>query len=134
MWAGLRAEQAVAFWPQLLPLVEKGLEHGRGEFTANDVLQKLAEREMQAWVVFDNDIQALVITEIRYFPAYKVLNVFLAAGSMIDEWFPYLEEVIEPFGGEKKALEIGAYCRPGMVRLLEKRGWEKAYTVMRKRL
>lgn len=133
MWAGLKPEQVSDDWGRLKPFVEKGLARSRGEYTAEDVLIKIAHREMQLWAVFhDEGLQAIVITEILYFPNLKTANLFLAAGQGMAHWGKYLEEVIEPWAKSRGCVELSGFCRAGMAKTLEKRGWTPAYTVMRK--
>ena len=78
---GIQPREVEALWPNLSPLIERGLRFAGGCFGLADVQHSLIEGRRQLWVTSPALDCALVTEQIDY-PLKRVLHVFLVAGRL----------------------------------------------------
>lgn len=123
-------EDTEYFFDQAAPLIAKALKYADGELTVWDVKKLVQEGLMQLWIGYDGDeAETVMVTEISLFPAKKVVRVVALAGRIA----PYLHvwELVKEWAVMNGAVEIEAWCRPAMTRLLRRYGFTKRYEVVR---
>lgn len=113
---------------ELQKRLAKALKIGGDTYTPADLAAAVKEGRMQAW----QEGQSVVITEVIGYPQKRVLNVFLAVGSM-DEVMS-IQPQIEAFGRQH-----GCYClrmsgRKGWSKVLPKHGWKPSYVTFERAL
>lgn len=103
-------------WPQVAPLIEKGLEYAGGCFGLEDVRQSLTLHRRQLWV--DGlDVRCVLVTEPIDYPLKRVLHVFLVAGRLPRDWRD-LWRGIERWAAAQGCSDIEIRGRPGWIRRL----------------
>lgn len=108
--------------------IEAALEHNGGTHLFEDVVEALQEGRMQLWPA----PSGCLVTEIQVYPRKRVLNVFLAGGTLdqLDDMTADVSRWAQAQGCDFATM----YGRPGWARVLDKRGWTHLFTVMRKEL
>ena len=136
-WKGIQGHEIYGdWWKKIAPWLLKGCEQGR-EFTALDIGRACADRTMQLWIVYEKETEevvAVVVTEIMDYPSLKTCLVNLLVGERMSEWVHYLEDVLEPWAREQGCKTIRGWCREGLMRILEPRGWEFGRVLLEKKL
>ena len=119
------------FWDQVIPFVDKALEHGHGEFEAEDIHEALLSKDMQLWVIYEepeNNIVLAVVTQIINYPKIKVCRIVTLGGESHLLWEKKLF-ILEEWARENGCVRMEAYCRDGLQRKLNKLGYEKLYNL-----
>ena len=133
---GVPSSSVEEIWPRVEHLIKKGLEHGRGELDATDVLKFLIERVMQLWVVMDMLEDKPVMagcTEIVNYPRKKVCRAVVLGGDSIVEWMKHVEG-IEEWARTKDCDHMDAFVRKGLAKKMAKIDYKQEYVVLGKDL
>lgn len=130
-WSGILAHEVPAVWPGVKPFIEKALVRAAGEYEAADILTALLERQMQLWMVHDDRLRAVVVTEVHTFPRKKFATVVLMAGDSLSEWINLFDDVLARWARERGCTEVRGFCRPGLERVLD---WKRQYVVLGKEI
>lgn len=106
----------------------KALKIGGETHNPADIAVAVKEGRMQAW----QNGQSVVITEVIGYPQKRVLNVFIAVGSL-DEVMA-IQPQLEAFGREH-----GCYClrmagRKGWTKVLPNHGWKPSHVTFERAL
>jgi hypothetical protein len=130
-WRMLTVEQlpAVASW--LLPLYDKAIAHSKGDWTLEDALRLFVNSQHLLYLLYDNGcVIAFIQGQFVYYPQRTVFLVTLAAGKLLQ----YADSIktLESTVAAQGAVEIEAWCRPSMERLLRRMGFKHKYNVVRK--
>ena len=123
-------------WPRVEHLIKKGLEHGRGELDATDVLKFLIERVMQLWVVMDMLEDKPVMagcTEIVNYPRKKVCRAVVLGGDKIVEWMKHVTG-IEAWARAQDCDHMDAFVRKGLAKKMAQIDYKQEYVVLGKDL
>lgn len=135
---GIQASDAVAYWPVIKPFVQRALNEGRGELTADDVIRLVTDRSAQLWVIMLGEqprVVGVMVTELVTYPSGKsVCRVILLSGEVMDEWGGSVTEQLGDWARAKGAISLEAYTRPGMVKKMKANGWSETYRVIEKGL
>jgi hypothetical protein len=131
----LQPSEALKHWPQISELLFKVLEHGQGESTLTDYMQKILNNYAQCWVVVDEqyNIVGAGLTEFMQYKQHKTLHIIAFSGSNFEEQskvFP----TVEQFARDTGCARIEMWGRKGWITQLPKYvpGWKEAYVVMSK--
>lgn len=133
-WAGLTPEVAQDHWPEIESILEPAMRKNRSDFRPEDILLGVKEKRYQLWVVFDDRIRAVVVTEILKFPVRKVCFVLVLAGRDLNEWIHLLEAVLMPWSKAEGCVKIRGLPRKGLGPILSARGWKTTRLVMERDL
>ena len=132
---GISSNDVVNLWCDVEKYVIKALEHSEGELDENDVLEHLVKQAMQLWVIYDEDtkeIKTAMITEIMQYPKKRFCRFVGLAGESEVDWLEgdYLG-VVERWAASIGCDGVESLVRPGMVKLMGKVGYHKAYDSLR---
>lgn len=133
-WSGIMAEHAERAWPRLRSFVERAIARGNGEYLADDILDAVKARKMQLWAVRDDEIRAVVVTEVLEYPRSRKLGVVGVAGEGMRDYLHLLPEVLEAYAKEQGCTSVRAGGREGWVRALAVYGYERTATIVEKDL
>lgn len=125
------SHQVLDCWAEVEPILNKSLRRTDQGFSAEDVLTRLQNQDMQLWWIPG---YAVAITQINVLPQFKTLAVVHVAGEQMDLWFENLMSVLEEFGRGNDCKYAEEFGRPGWKKVGEKLGWKPVYQVMRKTL
>lgn len=112
---------------RIQPFVESALEGSDGKFTVYDIFLCLIHKEMQLWVITEQEndqLQAVIITQVITYPAKKVLLILIVAGVKFDEWSHTLPH-FKLFAKDHACDAIEFYGRPGWEPKVKPLGFKK---------
>lgn len=104
---------------ELKKRLNKALKIAGETHTPQDLSEAVKEGRMQAW----QNGQSVVVTEVVGYPQKRVLNVFLAVGTL-DEVMP-IQPQLEEFGRQHGCYCIRMQGRKGWTKVLPNYGWEQ---------
>ena len=109
---------------QAVPLLRKALKHANGELTEYHIYRFVQAGLMQLWVGYERgEVAAVMVTEIADYPLKRVVRVLALAGKTAP--FEDTFERIKLWAAENGAVELEAYCRPAVTRLIRRWGFFK---------
>lgn len=123
-------EDVEYFFDQAAPLLQKALKYADGELTVWDIKRLIGKGLMQLWLgVQQGEVETVMVTEIADYPAKRIVRVVALAGRIS----PYLHvfEMIKEWAVVNGAVELEAWCRPAMSRLLRRYGFSKRHEIVR---
>ena len=106
--------------------IEAALEYSGGTHDFDDIVQMVKSGQLQFWPAED----ACAITEILTYPKKKVLHIFLAGGNM--ETIVDMNRSAEYFAKLNDCDGMSIAGRKGWAKVLSKKGYTTAYTVLKK--
>lgn len=128
-----------AIWKYVEDLLEKPVELNLGEFTLEDIKDRLLKNDMQLWIAASTSekIFAVGVSEVVVYPREKRLRMVLvgARENRLDEWIDVIFEPESPMlewckkSGIKRMESTG---RDGWTKVLRDYGFKKYYTVLTK--
>lgn len=104
--------------------IEAALEYNGGCYSFDDVAQGIMEGRMQLWAGPDG----CAVTEILMYPQRKLLNLFLAGGSM--EQLLDMEKDAITWAKAQGCDGLSLSGRKGWTRALKERGWNTLHTTL----
>lgn len=128
---GVPAHVARTVESSILPYIERCLKKGKEHrWNAQDVLDRIYSRDMQLWVVSDDGLKGVIVTEILEHPRCKEMNIFVYNGNLKCDWRQHLDELCE-WAKEQGCQAVSTTTRRGFVKVL---GWEARQTYVVKGL
>ena len=117
-------ESVLQAWVMVRSFVELALMQGLGEHEPEDVFEALHSGKAQLWLAtdFDKAIQGIAVTEVITYPGRKVCNLWLVAGTELNQWQGGLRH-IESWALAQGCDLLQATCRPGAARKAERLGF-----------
>jgi len=127
---GIPALNFMYVWEMVEHKILQALKYGDGKFTLQDIFMAIKAKDMQLWVIVDNDdyIHAVAVTQIIYYPSKKVMLFVIVSGVKFDNWVHLLPHFIL-FAKEHDCDSIEFYGRPGWEKKVEQLGFNKIHTV-----
>jgi len=119
-------------WNDVVPLIEKALQHAEGELVPDDIKKHLDTSELRLWVALENkDVIAAMVTEIVQYPRKKIVRVITLAGKDMSMWYDFLP-MLEGYAIRSGCSSLEAWTRKGMTRKLK--DWKHSYDIITKDL
>lgn len=126
-----------AIWKYVEDLLEKPVELNLGEFTLEDIKDRLLKDDMQLWIAASTSekILAAGVSEVVVYPREKRVRIVLigARENRLDEWIDTCFEPSSPFFNWCKdigAKRVESTGRDGWTKVLRDYGFKKYYTVL----
>jgi hypothetical protein len=130
---GVPCDAVPQIWPLVCDWVEEALERGSIQ-TADEVLEKIKNREYQLWLIDDGEPAGAFVTCIATGGRASELVVVCLGGRSMDRWLKAGEDVLSRFAREKGCRRIQMHGRPGWRRKLGSLGWKQKFVNMTKEL
>ncbi len=119
-----------SLWPEVEPLIAKGLKKSRGEYLPEDIYLALKKEYQHLLVTVENDvIIGACITEVIQYPRKKAMHVVLLGGARLNEWFEAVFEVVRQGAENIGADFIQTWGRKGFHKLKDRIGGKHTYDV-----
>jgi hypothetical protein len=132
----LTREEVVSHWPYLSDVFQKAMDHGQGESTLIDYLQKLLNYQAQAWVIEEEGVYTGAgLTEILNYTRHKTLHIILFTGNGFEKQHNTLT-IVEDFAKANGCIALETWGRAGWSKVLPKYipEMKEVYRVFRKDL
>ena len=128
----LEAEDIDLVWKDVVPLIEKALQHAEGELVPGDIKKHLDKGDLRLWVALEGkETIAAMVTEVIQYPRKKIVRVITLAGKNMDMWYDFLP-MIEGYAIRNGCSSLEAWSRKGMARKLK--DWKHSYDIITKDL
>lgn len=115
---------------EITPFLEKTLEYADGKYLIDDIYQSLKSKDMQLWVIYDNNgLLSFCITQITKYPRKNVLSMPFVGGVDIYRWI-HLTEIIKDFAKANQCDLLEGYARDGWLKALKPLGFKKSFSVI----
>jgi hypothetical protein len=123
---------AATVWKDVAPLLQKAIDKSQKDWSIDNILYHLQERNMQLWVwTEDYKIVAACVSQVIIYPNKKVCQLPFIAGKMMRNWLDCEQEVTK-WAKEQGCTQLEGFCRDGWLRVLMPRNWFKCWITMRK--
>ena len=134
--SGIPNDRIDDVWDSVKDFIEMGNSKSRQEMGIEDIYEKLINRDMQLWVLEDEEaeIVACLTTEIMIYPKKKTCRIVTLGGKNLDEWVEGLLHVIESWAIDNDCEAIETACRKGFTKKIMKFGYDHTYTILGKEL
>jgi len=126
-----------AIWKYVEDLLEKPVELNLGEFTLEDIKDRLLKNDMQLWIAASTSekILAAGVSEVVVYPREKRLRMVLvgARENRLDEWIDTCFEPESPlleWCKKNNIKRMESTGRDGWTKVLRDYGFKKYYTVL----
>tara|TARA_R100000353_G_C6374063_1_gene159936 strand:- start:51 stop:485 length:435 start_codon:yes stop_codon:yes gene_type:complete len=129
-------KDALWIWPEIEPLINKGLEHSSGEAEAEAFFLPIYQGQQQLWVGLDGTkgpIPTVLITEVLRFPIKTAMYVHVWATRSGYDYDPWVKafEAVKDSARTNGCEYIEARARKGLAKKLVTRdGWTEKQTVI----
>lgn len=131
-FSGVSPEAVQYVWPQVEPMIQRGLRHGQGDGTTSDALRhKVLVGDMVMWAFHRGvDIIAVVIFSVNQHATGKKLFVEMLAGREHKLWQHELMQLLLDYRDITGSMCIETSCRKGMAKKLSELGWREKSVIM----
>jgi len=113
--------------PQILPYLKVSEEWTSGRATADDILAFILSRQMQLWVVMDDqNIYGHLITEVKQYHQCKMFAIQYCAMEphVMEQVSDRMQELAEGYAKAAGCVGIEFTGRPGWSKVTKKYGYE----------
>lgn len=119
-------------WPKAETAIRKGLMHTGGDTASAGLLyREVLEGRAIMWAGHrDEEISLVIIFDIRLIGSRRMIFIKMLAGRDLAQWIEDGLYLLKDYAKIIGAEGIRASCRPGLARLLKRRGWKKKAVVM----
>ena len=131
-WRRVPADQLGAIWPQIEPIVARGLRHGQGDGTTTEHMRaRLLLGDSRVWVAYHGDeLLGGCIWSLRETDTGAKIWVDMLFGHELEVWLPSLMDIGKYVQEQTGARCIEGSCRIGLSRVLKRHGWKPKAVVM----
>ena len=133
------AEDIPYVWPQVKPLIDRGLNIADYEMTTSDYKDFLMSDSCVLFIgsLNDGDVKSIVVADVTEYPRTNVLQIHLwvtASGRDYQLWVDQFP-TIEDWGRDRGCTITTALCRKGLAKkLTQLSGWKEKSTLLTKQL
>lgn len=129
---GIHASKVDDVWNRIEHFTQAALDRTEGEMAINDVKQYVEDRDMQLWVICDEeDIVGALITEVLDFPRKKACRYVTLGGDLKDA-FPVIDQSISAWAKSLGCDRMELIGRRGWSRAIKNLGYNEAYVYVTK--
>jgi hypothetical protein len=129
-----KPEQIEGSWADMEELVQRSVDESKGTVTTEMLRQMLVAGEATAFATARNGrLVAILIVRVIEYATYKAARVIACAGKDLRGASKFAD-AFEAWALTNGAVEIEAWCRPVMVKLMKRFGYDAKFTVVTKDL
>lgn len=125
---GLQPQNIAEIWPLLKPAFDSFAERA-ADGEAHGYLADCLEARRQCWVVYDEGVRAVALTEVKT-GAIKSVEMTHCYGEGREDWQEVLVTELQKWARSIGAKHFRAVCRPGWVKFLKTMGLRETHRVM----
>lgn len=131
-WKNVEPQYATAVWQQVRPMVERGLRHGQGDGTTPEaMLGEILLGKFKLWAFLDGtEVIAIVVFRMMNYVTGKKIWIDMLAGDGSSKWADSLELLFNDLKDLTESMCVETSARPGLAKILKKRGWREKATIM----
>jgi hypothetical protein len=128
----MRPEGLVGVWPQVEPYLQRALRHGQGDETdAPHVLAALLQGISTMLVAHEDDeVFGAVIMRVSDHDTCRKIWLDFVIGRKMSRWIDQVEDFLREYMEIVDAKCVEGSCRPGIAKVLERRGHKRKAVIM----
>lgn len=117
-----------------MPMIERGLRHARGTMLLDEFRVMLLNGSATcfATIKYARIELMLVVLPVDY-ATYRVARILACSGRGLKEAAQFLD-ALEAWALTQGCVEIEGWCRPAMVRMAQRLGWQPKFTIISRNL
>jgi len=135
----IEPEDTGEMWTFVKDGVDKAMLHSDSVMKGEDFVPQLADGTVRLWAfISDKEVVGHMITQLIRYPRksfVRVLTMQCNGGENgmngMDLWGRFVP-IVEEYAAREGCVHLEAYTRKGMVRSLEKQGWENQFNIVTK--
>jgi hypothetical protein len=125
-----KPEQIEGSWPDMEELVQRSVDESKGTVTTEMLKAMLVAGEATAFATARNGrLVAILIVRVIEYATYKAARVIACAGKDLRGASKFAD-AFEAWALTNGAVEIEAWCRPVMVKLMRRFGYEEKFSIV----
>ncbi len=129
---GIWSTQIDETWNEVLPFVERALEHSYE--TPQRVYEFLKEKKAQLWVAKkDGAIVVVCVTQVSEYPKGNTCGIWICTGTGRADWQHHIR-TIEAWAKSNGCVAMRSEARMGWQRVLKPMGYEATHVTLEKAL
>lgn len=127
-------ELAMQHWDELYSFLKLGVDYSNGELDEVSVKNMVEDGDLLLSAVYDDNLLVAVVAFelLSFHTGKRVLNIQLAGGEKLDDWFHRMDEVSQLIAKARDCSEVYIVGRAGWQRKLKQLGFTTAHTVLHK--
>ena len=115
------------YWPSVESLIEAATARSNGRHSAATIKSALIDKQMQLWLVMNNCLNAVIVTELLTYPTgLKVCGFVIVTGENHQKWLRLAED-IKGWAKENGCERIEGWARPGWAKIT---GWKETHRLI----
>lgn len=126
---GITADAFEKWYPALKWAFDSFAERSQESDTAEDIAGQVIAKTSQCWIVWDNEVKAVALTEVKE-GREKSVTLTHCAGRNREEWQAALVEEIRNWAKHIGATRFATVNRPGWTPFLRGMGLRETHRVM----
>jgi len=129
--AYVNPEDIDSIWVVVEDYLQKAIDRNDGEELAADVYNRIVSGRYQLWVMYGQDIEAAIVTEVYETPQKRIFEIILLGGEHMKNWINDLESQMTLEAKSQKCDLIKIAGRRGWLKM---NGFKEKQTIMVKPL
>lgn len=126
----LWANDAVGSWGELEPFIQKSVDKSQGMISVARIREMVERREASVFATLcDNRYVAVLVVEVVQYATYRAARIVACAGRDLREAAKFIN-VLEVWARGYECIEIEGWCRPAMVKLVQRLGWQPKISIV----
>lgn len=123
-------EEIPAVWPEMDDLLQSSIRYSHGTLTSESLHAALLENRAKAiCTIRDNRLALVLIVSPIHYATYSSMQILACSGSGLKEAMQHID-ALEAWALTQGCVEIEAWCRPAMVRLSRRLGWQQKTVIV----
>lgn len=119
-----------AVWDEMEAMLQPSFQHAKGTLDPKQIYQWLCDETAVAFATtrYNRLVMLMIVMKVDY-ASYSALRIIACAGKELRGAMEHIH-VLEAWALTRGCLELEAWCRPAMVRLTRRLGWEPKFTIV----
>lgn len=132
---GIQSCDAHKWWSVVEDWCRRALDRGGALLWFEDLVEGVAAKDMQMWVVFEAGTPiAVAISQVEQWKRGKALSAFIIGGEDMHKWLAQLDDVLTRYARSLGCDFITGEGRKGWERSLKPLGWQAPSVTYMKRI
>lgn len=119
-------------WDFVKHELEKALKDEYNRCSIEHVHEMIKSKDAQLWALHDDDIKAVMVTEIINYKNLKAVKIWLVTGVELHKWLDTLIETVSKWAKENGCTVMEFTGRKGWEKVLNKKGFNDSKISMTK--
>jgi hypothetical protein len=126
----LLKEEIATHWPFLEPMIARSVAKSKGTVTTEVIYKALCQGEIVCFgTAIDGEPEAIIVVQATRYETYTAGRILACAGKNLKDAMQFWH-IVEGWAHDMEAVEMEAWCRPAVERLLRRYGWRHKFSIV----